>query len=78
MLNMVKGHHLQFSDHPLSFCNFKWFNIKASMAHHPIIQKEMDELLARGAIEPLTGGAGIYSKCVVPKCTGGLQLILSG
>ena len=31
------------------------------MAHHPIIQKEVDVLLANGTIEPLTGGAGFYS-----------------
>ena len=34
------------------FYNFKWFNIKAAMAHHPITKKEVDELLAKGAIEP--------------------------
>ena len=27
------------------------------MAHHPIIQKEVDELLAKGVIEPSSGGA---------------------
>ena len=31
------------------------------MAHYPIIEKEVDELLAKGATEPLTGGAGFYS-----------------
>ena len=31
------------------------------MAHHPII-KEVDELLAKSTIEPLTGGAGFYSQ----------------
>ena len=41
------------------------------MAHHPIIQEELDELLAKVAIEPLTGGTGFYSNVfVVPKCTG--------
>ena len=25
------------------------------MAHHPVIQKEVNELLAKGSIEPLTG-----------------------
>ena len=36
------------------------------------------ELLAKGAIEPSSGGAGFYSSMfVVPKCTGGLHPILS-
>ena len=48
------------------------------MAHHPVIQKEVDELLAKGVIEPSSGGAGFYfSMFVVPKCTGGLKPILS-
>ena len=37
------------------FHNFKWFIIKATTAHHAVIKKEKDELLAKGAIEPLTG-----------------------
>ena len=46
------------------------------MAKHPIIQKEFDDLLAKGATEPLTGGAGFYSNVfVVTKWTGGLQPI---
>ena len=57
VLNMVKGLHLQLWYHPPLFCNFKQFNIKAAKAHHPIIQKEVDELLAKGATEPCTGGA---------------------
>ena len=28
------------------------------MAHHSIIYEEVDELLVKGSIEPLTGGAG--------------------
>ena len=39
-LNMVKGHHLQLRYHPLSFCNFRWFNIKSDLAYHCIIQKK--------------------------------------
>ena len=36
----------------------------------------MDELLAKGAIEPPTGGVGFYSNIfVVPKHTGGLHPI---
>ena len=39
-----------------------------SMEKHSL---ELDELLAKGTFEPLTGGAGIYSTLfVVPKHTG--------
>ena len=39
---------------------------------------EVDELLAKGAIEPSSGGAGFYSSVfVVPKHTGGLCPILN-
>ena len=51
--------------------------MKGAAAHHPIIQKEVDELLSWGAVEPSSGGAGFYSSVyVVPKCTGGPQCIL--
>ena len=47
-------------------------------AHHPVIQREVDELLAKGTIEPSSGGAGFYSiMFVVPKYKGGLQPILN-
>ena len=47
-------------------------------AHHPVIQKEVDELLAKGAIEPSSGGAGFYSGVfVVATHTGGLHPILN-
>ena len=60
------------------FFKFLQFNVKAAAAHHPIIQKEVDELLAKGAVEPSSSGAGFYSSMlVVPKHTGGLQLILN-
>ena len=40
-------------------------------AHHHVIQKEVDEPLAMGAIEPSTGGAGFYPNVfVVPKYMG--------
>ena len=42
---MLNDHHL-----PL-FHNFKWLNIKAAIGHHPVIEKEGDEILAKGAIE---------------------------
>ena len=48
------------------------------MAHHLIIQKEVDKLLAMGAIEPLAGDSGFYSNVfVLPKYTRDLQPILS-
>ena len=73
VLNMVWGHHLQLRSHPPLFCDFWHFNVKMAAAHHPVIQKEVDELLAKGAIEPSSGGTGFYSSMfVVPKHTGGL------
>ena len=76
LCNMVQGHHLQLRFHPPLFCNFWQFNVKVVVTHHPIIQKEVDELLAKGVIEPSSGGVGFYSSMfVVPKNTGGLQLI---
>ena len=57
---MVKGHHLQLRCPPSLLHHFKWLNIKATAAYHTIIQREVDELLAKGAIESSTGGAGFY------------------
>ena len=75
---MVKGYHHLVSCHPLLFFNFRTLNIKAIPAHHPIIKKEVDELLAMGAIEPYTGGVGFYSNLVVvPNHIGGLHPILN-
>ena len=37
------------------------FNNKASVAHHPIILKEADELFAKGVTKPSTGGCGFGS-----------------
>ena len=77
VLNMVQGHHLQLMSYLPLFCNFWQFNVKATAAHHPIIQKEVDEVLSEGAIQPSSGGFGFYySVFVVPKCTGGLWPIL--
>ena len=51
--------------------------MKVAAAHHPIIQKEVDELLSKEVIEPSSGGAGFYSSVfVVLKHTGGLKAIL--
>ena len=47
--------------------------MKDDKVHHHIIQKEVDELLAKVNSELSTGGAGFYSNVfVVPKHTGGL------
>ena len=78
---MVWGHYLQFRSHSPLFHNFQQFNMKAAAAHHHIIQKEVDELLSKGVIEPSSGGAGFYSSMFfVPKHTGGFSpyLTLSG
>ena len=62
---MVQGHHLQLRSHPPLFHDFCKFNVKAAAARHPVIQREVDELLAKVA--------GFYSSMfVVPKHTGGL------
>ena len=65
VLNMVSGHHFQLWSHPPLFHNFWKFNVKADTIHHPIIQKEIDELLAKGVIEPSSDGAGFYSSMFV-------------
>ena len=54
---LVQDHHLHLRHHPPLFCNLFWFNIKATCGHHAIFQKG-DELLAKDAIEPFSGGAG--------------------
>ena len=76
VLNMVQGHHLQHRLHPPLFHNFHQFNIKAPAAHHSIIQKEVDDLLAKGVIEPFSGGAGFYSCVFVVPMHTDLQPIL--
>ena len=58
---MVKGHHLWLRLHPPLFHIYKWFNIKTAMAYHPIIQEEVDEVLAKCSTEPWMGSAGFYS-----------------
>ena len=55
---MVKGLPLQPRCWTPWFCNFRHLNIKATPAHHSIIQNEVDKLLAKGAIETSTGGIG--------------------
>ena len=78
VLNMVRGHHVQHRYHPPMFHNFWHFNVKAAVAHHPLVQKDVDEQLAKGVIKPSSGGASLYSSVlVVPRCTGGFQPILN-
>ena len=48
--------------------------MKAAAAHHPFIQKEVDELLFKGVIEPSSGGADFFSMCLLFLCT----LVVSG
>ena len=73
---MVQGHHLQLRSHPPFFHSFQTFNVKVSAAHHPIFQKEVDELLSKGVIEPSSGVAGFYSSMfVVLRHSGGLWAI---
>ena len=55
MFNTVKGQHLQLRCCPELFHSVKQFNIKVAKAYHPIIQKEVDELLVKDATEPLIG-----------------------
>ena len=81
---MVIDLHLQLRCFSPLILNFKWFHIsaptlpivlviQAAAAHCPVIQKEVDELLAKGATEPSTGGSDLYSNVpVAPKCAGGL------
>ena len=78
VLNMVQGHYLQLRSHFPLFLNFQQFSVKTAASHHPIIQKEVDELLAKGVIEPSSVGAAFNSSVfVVPKHTGGLWPILN-
>ena len=68
ILNMVKGHHLQIKTRPPLFRNFSRFDIRCKPEHRPVIQEEVDKLLAKGAIEPSPGGPGFYSSVfVIPK-----------
>ena len=49
------------------FCKFKCSNIEAALEHHPVIEKEVDELLAKGTIEQSTVVL-VFNVLVVPKC----------
>ena len=50
VLNMVNHHHLKLRCCLPLLSNFKQINIMATTAYHPVIQKEVDELLAKDAI----------------------------
>ena len=64
MHNMGWSHHLQLRSCAALIHNFQQFNVKAAAAHHPIIQKEVDELLSNGVTEPSSGGAGFILACL--------------
>ena len=73
LLNMVQDHHLQLRSCPPLLPNFWQFSVKMAATYYPINQREVDELLSKGAIEPCSGGAGFCSSVfVVPKHTAGL------
>ena len=77
LLNIVKGHYLQLKCHH-SLSIIINCNIDAFAAHHPLIRKEVDNLLAKDTTKPSTGGAGFYSNVfVVPKCTGSSHHMLN-
>ena len=75
---MVRGHYVQLRCH-LPLCHdFSQLNIKQALAHHPIIQNEVNELLTKGTIEQSAGGAFLHSNIfVVPKHNGGSLPILN-
>ena len=74
---MVKLHHLQLRVcYPL-FYNFHQFQVEAAWGHHPVIQKEVQQLVAKGSIEPSTVVLVSIPVCVIPKHLGGLHPILS-
>ena len=61
----------------LLFCTYKPLNIKTSVLHCPVIQKEADEVLTKDANEPSNDGAGLYSNVfVVDDCIGDSHAIL--
>ena len=77
VLNMVWGHHLHLWSHPPLFHNFWQFNVKVATTHHPIIQKERDELLSKGQLIHLLVVLVSILVCCAPKHTGGLWSMLN-
>ena len=73
MLSIINGYHLQLRHLPLLFSYFKQFNFKTATVHHPVLRKEVNELLTMSGIEKSTYGAGFWSNVfVVPICINGL------
>ena len=68
VFNMAMGHHLQLRCHAPLFHDFKQFNIKAALSHHPFIQKKVNKVLAKGIIEPFTHGAGFILMSLLYLC----------
>ena len=54
--NIVRRCQLQLKCCPLLFHNYTWFNIKASGAHHLLL--EADKPIAKDAIELFSGTTG--------------------
>ena len=52
VLNIVRGHQFVLGCCHLLFFNSRWFNIKAAVTYHPIIQKDEDKLLPKGLLNP--------------------------
>ena len=78
VFHIVQGHYLQLRCPPILFPNLKWFNPKAALAHEAVTQKEVDELLAKGGIEPCNDGSGFYCFVfVASKFMDGFRLILN-
>ena len=75
---MVQDHHLQLRSCPPLSHNFWQFNVKAAEACHPIFQKEVDKLLAKGGNRTIFWWCWfLFSVFVVPKCMTGLWHILN-
>ena len=78
MFTIVTGHHLQLSHHLPLFCNYKQVHIRAAVAHHPVIQEEVNDPLAKSDTDPSTGGVGFYFYVfLLPKHLSGLHLIFN-
>ena len=71
---MVKGQNLQTRYCLPLFNNFSQFNTKTTPAYHCIIQKDMDELLAKGSDKLYTGDAGFDSQHICCSQTYGLHM----
>ena len=59
---MVKHHCLKVRYCLPLFWKLKCYNIKAALAHHPVIQKEVNGQLVKGATEPSTVGTDFVAE----------------